>query len=77
MPEVRFSAADAELAEPPQFLTEWLTRDPGRLGASLEQLAGHPAYNLGDLRQDMDRFTFLLGGKRRQMNWRSIPRRRK
>jgi hypothetical protein len=23
---------------------------------------GHPAYNVGELRQDLDRFTFLLGG---------------
>jgi hypothetical protein len=22
----------------------------------------HPAYNVGELRQDQDRFTFLLGG---------------
>jgi hypothetical protein len=34
---------------------------PGRLGASLEQFVGHPAYNVGELRQDLDRFTFLLG----------------
>ena len=41
---------------------EWLARDPGRLGASLEEFVGHPAYNIGELRQDLDRFTFLLGG---------------
>jgi hypothetical protein len=29
---------------------------------SLEQFAGNPAYNVGQLRQDLDRFTFLLGG---------------
>ena len=37
-------------------------RDPGRLGASLEAFAGHPACNVGELRQDLNRFTFLLGG---------------
>jgi hypothetical protein len=37
-------------------------RDPGRLGASLEEFVGHPAYNVGELRQDLHRFTFLLGG---------------
>ena len=35
------------------------SRPPRRL---LEEFAGHPAYNLGQLRQDLDRFTFLLGG---------------
>ena len=63
MPELRLDVVDAaELAELLQFLSEWLARDPGRLGASLEQFVGNPAYNLGQLRQDLDRFTFLLGG---------------
>ena len=63
MPEVRLDAVDAaELAELLQFLAQWLARDPGRLSPSLEQFAGHPAYNLGELRQDRNRFTFLLGG---------------
>ena len=39
-----------------------LARDPGRLGASLEAFAAHPACNVGELRQDLNRFTFLLGG---------------
>jgi hypothetical protein len=63
MPDLRLDAVDAaELAELLQFLAGWLARDPGRLGASLEDFAGHPAYNLGELRQDLNRFTFLLGG---------------
>ena len=63
MPEIRLDAVDAaELAELLQFLAEWLARDPGRLGAFLEAFVGHPAYNLGELRQDLNRFTFLLGG---------------
>jgi hypothetical protein len=63
MPEVRLDLADAaELAELLQFLSQWLTRDPAGLGASLEQFVGHPAYNVGELRQDLDRFVFLLGG---------------
>jgi hypothetical protein len=63
MPEVRLDAADAaELAELLQFLSQWLASDRGRLGASLGQFVGHPAYNVGELRQDLDRFTFLLGG---------------
>jgi hypothetical protein len=63
MPDVRLDAVDvAELAELLQFLSQWLARDRGRLGASLEQFVGHPAYNVGELRQDLDRFVFLLGG---------------
>jgi len=60
---MRLDAADAaELAEMLQFLSEWLARDPARLSASLEQFVGHPAYGTAQLRQDLDRFTFLLGG---------------
>jgi hypothetical protein len=45
-----------------QFHADWLQRDPGRLSASLEDFVGHPAYNTSQLRPDLDRFTFLLGG---------------
>jgi hypothetical protein len=63
MPEIRLDAVDAaELAELLQFLAGWLARDPGRLGTSLEAFVGHPAYNTAQLRQDLNRFTFLLGG---------------
>jgi len=63
MPEVRLDAADAaELAEMLQFLTGWLARDPARLSASLEKFAYHPAYDIGQLRDDLERFVFLLGG---------------
>jgi hypothetical protein len=63
MPEMKLDVVDAaELAELLQFLSQWLARDPARLGASLEQFVGHPAYNTAELRQDLDRFVFLLGG---------------
>ena len=63
MPGMKLDANDAaELAEMLQFLSQWLARDRGRLGASLGEFVGHPAYNVGELRQDLDRFTFLLGG---------------
>jgi hypothetical protein len=63
MPEVMLDVTDAaELAEMLQFLTGWLARDPARLGPSLEEFVGHPAYGLAQLRADLDRFTFLLGG---------------
>ena len=45
-----------------QFLRDWLTRDPARLAASLEDFVGHPAYGIAQLRDDLDRFVFLLGG---------------
>jgi hypothetical protein len=35
---------------------------PGRLGPSLRAFAGHPAYGIHQLRHDIDRFAFLLGG---------------
>jgi hypothetical protein len=63
MPQMSLDASDAaELAEPLQFLSQWLSRDPARLGASLEEFVGHPAYGTAQLRQDLDRFVFLLGG---------------
>ena len=63
MTGVTLNATDAaELAEMLQFLADWLQRDPGRLSASLEDFVGHPAYNTSQLRADLDRFTFLLGG---------------
>ena len=63
MPRMSLDAVDAaELAELLQFLSQWLSRDPDRLGASLEAFVGHPAYGTAQLRQDLDRFTFPLGG---------------
>jgi hypothetical protein len=52
----------AELAELLQFLAEWLARDPARLGESLEEFVGHPAYGIQQLHGDLERFVFLLGG---------------
>ena len=45
-----------------QFLSQRLARDPAHLAASLEQFTGHPAYRLAQLRGDLERFVFLLGG---------------
>ena len=62
MTHIRLDAGDAaELAGLLQFLAGWLARDPDRLGISLEAFVGHPAYGTAQLRQDLDRFTFLLG----------------
>jgi hypothetical protein len=63
MPELRLDATDAaELTDMLQFLSQWLATDPARLTASLEQFTSHPAYGLPELRSDLDRFAFLLGG---------------
>ena len=63
MPEVKLDTTDAaELAEMLQFLSQWLARDPARLAPSLAEFVGHPAYGLGELRSDLERFVFLLGG---------------
>ena len=63
MPEIKLDAVDAaELAELLQFLSQWLARDSARLATSLEEFVGHPAYGTGHLRQDLERFVFLLGG---------------
>jgi hypothetical protein len=53
---------NVELTETLQFIAGWLASDPARLTASLLDYAGHPAYGPQQLRQDLDRFTFLLGG---------------
>ena len=43
MPDMKLDVGDAaELAELLQFISEWLARDPGRLGPSLEDFVGHP-----------------------------------
>ena len=63
MPEVRLDTGDAaELAEMLQFLSGWLGRDPGRLAVSLDEFTGHPGYGIQELRGDLERFAFLLGG---------------
>ena len=63
MPTMNLDVVDAaELAELLQFLTGWIASDPARLAPSLLAFVGHPAYGLPQLRNDLNRFTFLLGG---------------
>jgi hypothetical protein len=62
MPQLKLDAGDAaELAETLILLREWLAADHG-LAASLARHVGHPAYGIPQLCDDLDRFTFLLGG---------------
>ena len=63
MPDVSLDTGDAtELAELLQFLSDWLASDTSRLGTSLREFVGNPAYNTPQLRTDLDRFAFLLRG---------------
>lgn len=57
---------DAELAEILQFFCDWLAAEHGGLGASLQRYVGCPTCGITQLRADLDRFTFLLGGCRRR-----------
>jgi hypothetical protein len=49
-------------------IAEWLARDP-RLAQSLGDFVGHPAYGIPQLREDLGRFTFLLGGSDGEQWW--------
>lgn len=63
MPDVKLDAVGAgELTEMLRFLGEWLIRDRRRLAAALADFVGHPACGLNELRGDLERFVFLLGG---------------
>ncbi|PRZ42675.1 hypothetical protein CLV47_10419 [Antricoccus suffuscus] len=52
----------AELAEPLQFLREWLDAEHDPINTSLQNFVGNSAYGSDKLRADLDRFGFLLGG---------------
>ena len=63
IPEVKLDVVDAAgLAELLQFLSQWLARDPARLGDSLAQFVGHPPTAWPSCVIDLERFVFLLGG---------------
>jgi hypothetical protein len=61
-PGVTLDAIDAvELAELLEFVHDWLADAPARVAASLRRHGG-PGYGIDDLRADLARFAFLLGG---------------
>ena len=63
MPAVSLDGADAaELAELLQFLSGWMIADRDRLEASLHQFLDTGGYGVLQLRSDLARFVFLLGG---------------
>ncbi len=62
VPRVGLDADDAvELSEVLEFLGGWLVSDSEHLGRSLARFVGD-GYELDDLRGDIARFAFLLGG---------------
>jgi hypothetical protein len=52
----------AELAEMLSFLSDWLAADHGRPAVSLRAFTGSSAYDLSQLRADVDRLAFLVDG---------------
>lgn len=62
MPQIALNTTDAgELGELLTFLGDWLDADRATLHPSLTHFVGHPGYGLDQLREDLSRFTFLLG----------------
>ena len=51
-----------ELGQFLQFLDDWLATDHTQLNESLARFVGCDAYGAAALRDDLARFTFLLGG---------------
>lgn len=75
MPDKTLDLGDArELAELLEFLRDWLTADHDALDASLTRFVATPGYTLNQLRGDLDRFTFLLGGNDGEALFEPEPR---
>jgi hypothetical protein len=75
MPSMTLDVSDAaELAELLQFLRDWLASDHDHLHAALEAFVGTPSYDPSQLRADLDRFTFLLGGNNGDTLFQPEPR---
>jgi hypothetical protein len=63
MTPVWLSAEDAvELAEMLEFLHDWTSYIPAVLTESLARFVGGDGYGLDELRADLARFAFLVGG---------------
>ena len=63
MPGITLDLADAaELAETLTLLTGWLSGSQEQaLADGFAAFVGHPAYDTGSLRTDLQRFIFFLG----------------
>jgi hypothetical protein len=63
MPEVKLDAADARRTRRNAAIPHRMAgARPQRLGAWLAEFAGHPVYGITQLRDDLERFVFVLGG---------------
>lgn len=66
-PAVQLPAADvAELIELLQFIDDWLATCPAQLREPFARFVGHPAYDISQLRDDLQRLAFLLGADNEQ-----------
>lgn len=72
MPRMTLDTGDAaELAELLQFVRDWLTGDHDHLDTSLRSFVATCGYDLDQLRLDLERFTFLLGGNNGEVLFRA------
>lgn len=66
MPTMSLDLLDAsELAEMLEFIHDWLASDHDNLSVSLHRFVADPhpsSYRVDQLRHDLQRFVFLLGG---------------
>jgi hypothetical protein len=63
VPEIKLDAVDAaEFAEMPAIPQPVAGPRPWPPGPSLAEFVGHPAYGISQLRNDLERCVFLLGG---------------
>ena len=61
-PVIQLTVADAvELTELLQFIDDWLASCHDQLREPLARFVGHPAYDISQLRGDLQRLAFLLG----------------
>jgi hypothetical protein len=75
MPDMNLDLGDAaELTEILQFLRDWTAADHDHLEQSLTSFVGGPGYDLHQLRNDLDRFTFLLHGSDGEPLFQPDPR---
>ena len=59
---IQLPVADAiELTELLQFVDDWLATCHDQLHEPLARFVGHPAYDITQLRGDLQRLAFLLG----------------
>ncbi len=61
-PRIQLPVADAaELTELLQFIDDWLATCHDQLCEPFARFVGHPAYDISQLRADLNRLAFLLG----------------